>query len=232
MSVLLRYTDSDCPFGIFTLFLKIRFANSLNHFWRYQTGNQKPLIEEGQTTQWPKEKGQKDKQRSTKYTHKTKEHATLTSLKIWGELRFTGRVGSSCSTSDTRRVNNCICQKGLTIPKGLIRSRQSKNKTEILWKVELHIIIMITLVTIFTVFTWPKNILEIKDEDTWWRSISCNAQAVHKYSRINLQNKIVLLSWWEIQYGHHGINNCCQWLATCFLRVLRFLPPIKLTAMM
>jgi hypothetical protein len=29
-------------------------------------GNQIPLIaEEGQTTQWPKEKGQKDKQRST-----------------------------------------------------------------------------------------------------------------------------------------------------------------------
>jgi hypothetical protein len=29
-------------------------------------------IEEEQTTQWPKEKGQKDKQRSTKHTHKTK----------------------------------------------------------------------------------------------------------------------------------------------------------------
>ena len=35
-------------------------------------GNQKPLIEEEQTTQCPKEKGQKDKQRSTKHTHKTK----------------------------------------------------------------------------------------------------------------------------------------------------------------
>ena len=30
------------------------------------------IIEEEQTTQWPKEKGQKDKQRSTKYMHKTK----------------------------------------------------------------------------------------------------------------------------------------------------------------
>jgi hypothetical protein len=28
---------------------------------------------EGQTTQWPKEKGQKDKQRPTKHTHKTKD---------------------------------------------------------------------------------------------------------------------------------------------------------------
>ena len=29
-------------------------------------GNQNPSIEEEQTTQWPKEKGKKDKQRSTK----------------------------------------------------------------------------------------------------------------------------------------------------------------------
>jgi hypothetical protein len=34
-------------------------------------GNQNPYMEEEQTTQWPKEKGQKDKQRSTKYTHTT-----------------------------------------------------------------------------------------------------------------------------------------------------------------
>jgi len=36
-------------------------------------GNQNPFIEEEQTTQWPKEKAQKDKQRSTKQTHKTKD---------------------------------------------------------------------------------------------------------------------------------------------------------------
>ena len=41
-------------------------------------GNQNTCIEEGQTTQWPKEKGQKDKQRSTKHTHKTKDRATRT----------------------------------------------------------------------------------------------------------------------------------------------------------
>jgi hypothetical protein len=35
-------------------------------------GNQNPYIEEEQTTQWPKEKVQKDKQRSTKHTHKLK----------------------------------------------------------------------------------------------------------------------------------------------------------------
>ena len=40
---------------------------------RYQRGNQIPYIEEEQTTQWPKEKVQKDKQRSTKHTYKTKD---------------------------------------------------------------------------------------------------------------------------------------------------------------
>jgi hypothetical protein len=32
--------------------------------------NQKPYIKEGQTIQWPKEKRQNDKQRSTKYLSK------------------------------------------------------------------------------------------------------------------------------------------------------------------
>ena len=41
---------------------------------------------EEQTTQWPKEKGQKDKQRSTKHTHKTKDRVTRTLLKARGEL--------------------------------------------------------------------------------------------------------------------------------------------------
>ena len=68
-------------------------------------GNQNPYIEEEQPTQWPKEKVQMDKQRSTKHTHKTKDRETRTPLKTWSELRCFGRVGSSCSTSDTRRVN-------------------------------------------------------------------------------------------------------------------------------
>jgi hypothetical protein len=46
--------------------------------WRYQRGtsNQNPCIEEEQTTQWPKEKVQKDK-----HTHKTKDRVTRTPLK-------------------------------------------------------------------------------------------------------------------------------------------------------
>ena len=39
----------------------------------YQRGNHNPYIEEEQTTQWPKENVQKDKQRSTKHAHKTKK---------------------------------------------------------------------------------------------------------------------------------------------------------------
>jgi hypothetical protein len=72
--------------------------------WRYQRGNQNPYVEEEQTTQWPKEKVQKDKQRSTKHTYKTRDRVTQTPLKTGGELRCSGRVSSSCSTSGTRRV--------------------------------------------------------------------------------------------------------------------------------
>ena len=47
----------------------------------------------------------KYKQRSTKHTYKTKDQVTRTPLKTGGELLCSGRVSSSCSTSDTRRVN-------------------------------------------------------------------------------------------------------------------------------
>ena len=38
-------------------------------------------IEEEQTTQWPKEKVQKDKQRTTKHIYKAKDRVTQTPLK-------------------------------------------------------------------------------------------------------------------------------------------------------
>jgi hypothetical protein len=41
-------------------------------------GQQVLSIEEEQTTQWPKEKVQKDKKRSTKHTCKTKDRVTRT----------------------------------------------------------------------------------------------------------------------------------------------------------
>jgi hypothetical protein len=50
-------------------------------------------------------KRKKDKQQSTKHIHKTKDRLTRTQLKTGGELGCSGRVGISCSTSGTRRVN-------------------------------------------------------------------------------------------------------------------------------
>jgi hypothetical protein len=44
-------------------------------------------------------------QRSTKHTHKAKKRVTRISLKTEGKLRCSGKVNSSCSTSDTRRVS-------------------------------------------------------------------------------------------------------------------------------
>ena len=44
----------------------------------------------------------KVKQRSTKHTHTTQDRVIRTPLKTRGEVRCSGRVGSSCSTSDTR----------------------------------------------------------------------------------------------------------------------------------
>jgi hypothetical protein len=40
-------------------FLSFDFGRTWR-FWKYQRSNQKPYIEEEQTTQWPKEKAQKD----------------------------------------------------------------------------------------------------------------------------------------------------------------------------
>ena len=42
-------------------------------------------IEEEQTTQWPKEKGERDKQRSPKHTHKTKDRVNKGNNKITEE---------------------------------------------------------------------------------------------------------------------------------------------------
>jgi short subunit dehydrogenase-like uncharacterized protein len=50
-------------------------------------------------------KGQKDRQRSTKHTHRAKDWVARTPLKSEGELRWYRRVSCSCSTIGTRRVN-------------------------------------------------------------------------------------------------------------------------------
>jgi hypothetical protein len=63
LSVLPRYTDSDYPFGIFKLFLKVAL-NTINLTT--------PTVFK----------------RSTKHTHKTKDRVTRTPLKTVGEQYF------------------------------------------------------------------------------------------------------------------------------------------------
>jgi hypothetical protein len=63
---------------------------TLRRVWIYQRGNQNQYIEE-QTTQCPKEKGQRDKQRSTKHTHKTKNDSNLTKNRGWTQVLRKGK---------------------------------------------------------------------------------------------------------------------------------------------
>jgi hypothetical protein len=98
------------PFKIDCLMLlyKCKMKSVMNKIvtrrvWRYQRGNQ--TVYRRTDKNKGKTKGQKDKQRSITHTYKTKDRVTRTPLKIGGELRCSGRVGSSCSTSGTRRVN-------------------------------------------------------------------------------------------------------------------------------
>ena len=103
MLELLLYCMFQCYY--FVLFGGVFLMSPLRRVWRYKRGNQNPYIDEEQTTQWPKEKVQKDKQRSTIHTHKTKDRAARTPLKTGGELMCSRRVISSCSISGTCRVN-------------------------------------------------------------------------------------------------------------------------------
>ena len=53
----------------------------IRRVWRYKWGNQNPYIEEEQTTQWPKDKVQKDKQRSGDLINNTSLQDVLDKLK-------------------------------------------------------------------------------------------------------------------------------------------------------
>ena len=52
-----------------------------------------------------KKKGQKDKHRSTKHTHQTKDRVTPTPPKTGGELKCCRMVSSSCPTATF--LQNC-----------------------------------------------------------------------------------------------------------------------------
>jgi hypothetical protein len=78
-------------------------------------GNQNPYVEEGQIAQWPKEKGQKDRPRSTKHTHKNKDRATRSPHIIGGDIRWSKRVRSSCSIRAMYMVFQNIILKVLVL---------------------------------------------------------------------------------------------------------------------
>ena len=67
--------------------------------WRYQREVIRIRKSKNRQQQCPKEKVQKDKQRSTKHTYKTKDRVTRAPLKTRGELRCSGSVSSSCPTN-------------------------------------------------------------------------------------------------------------------------------------
>ena len=69
---------------------------------RYQRGNQIRISRKNRQSNGQKKN---DKLRSTKLAYKTKDRITWTPLKTGDELRCSGKVSISCSTSDTRRVN-------------------------------------------------------------------------------------------------------------------------------
>ena len=61
----------DCHDMYTTTYKSLKISDSLlRRVWRYRRGNQNPYFDEEQITQWPKEKGHRDKQRSTKHTEK------------------------------------------------------------------------------------------------------------------------------------------------------------------
>jgi hypothetical protein len=75
---------------------------SIRRVWRYQREVIRIRISnKNRQHNDQKKKVQKDKRRSTKHTYKTKDRVTRTPLKTRGELRGSGRVWCSCSTSDT-----------------------------------------------------------------------------------------------------------------------------------
>jgi hypothetical protein len=139
---------------VIDLYIFTKCKNNGRTVWRYQSGNQNPYIEEEQTTQWPKEKVLKDKQWSTKQTHKTKDQVTRTPLKTGSELRCSGRVSSSCSTSGTRHVN--LRYLGITPERKKWQQPQIKIDL-LLWSLTLYLhfndISMIFLLEIGTVPT-------------------------------------------------------------------------------
>ena len=68
-----HFHNAESKFNITNIHVGFKLLRTdIRRAWRYQRV---------QTTQWTKDKGQRDKQRFTKHTHKTKDRVTRTPLK-------------------------------------------------------------------------------------------------------------------------------------------------------
>ena len=92
-------------YGIYMLKHKVRTSQKYTKKSLKIPKGQSESVYRRTDTKWPKENVQKDKQRSTKHTYKTKDRVTRIPLKTGSELWCSGRVSYSCSTGDIRRVN-------------------------------------------------------------------------------------------------------------------------------
>jgi hypothetical protein len=81
---------------------------SLRRIWRYHREVIRICTSKKKRQHNGQRKSTKGQRTTYKHTHKTKDRVTRTPLRTGGELRCSGMVTSSCSTSDTRRVNTCI----------------------------------------------------------------------------------------------------------------------------
>jgi hypothetical protein len=159
----------------------------VQELWRYQRGNQNPYIEEEQTTQWPKEKVQKEKQRSTKRTYKTKDRVTRTPLKTRGELRGSGRVSSSCYTREMQsKYGNS--ERNMS----LYSSANIKTMGSL---VEQELLIILCVVFCRSLFVFLSFLLTIVFSVLW-----CTASDYPFYIFILLLN----MAWW-----------CCNRIRSC-----------------
>jgi hypothetical protein len=70
-----------------------------------QTRYQKGIRSRHSKKDWQNNEQNKHDNRTNNYLQKTKDWPTRPPLKTGGELMCSGRVGSSCYTSNTRRVN-------------------------------------------------------------------------------------------------------------------------------
>jgi hypothetical protein len=94
---------------------------------------------------------QKDKQRSTKHTYKAKARVTRTPLKTGGELGCSEMVSSSCSTSDTCRVNLATQSETRLTPTATQLQRKHKNAIQINFhSTRQHIVIKMN----DNIYTW------------------------------------------------------------------------------